>query len=66
MNTMPTDQIANRLMVEVHYYTPFQFCALKEDANWGGTPAPMFYYWGNGYHSTTETSRNAPGVKKAK
>lgn len=22
MNSMPTDQIANRLMVEVHYYTP--------------------------------------------
>ena len=25
MNTMPTDQIADRLMVEVHYYTPYQF-----------------------------------------
>ncbi|MVT08183.1 cellulase family glycosylhydrolase [Chitinophaga tropicalis] len=55
MNTLPTDPIANRLMVEVHYYTPWQFCGLTEDASWGS----MFYYWGNGYHSATETSRNA-------
>ena len=55
MNTMPTDQIADRLMVEVHYYTPYQFCLMTEDASWGN----MFYYWGNGYHSTIEPSRNA-------
>ena len=55
MNTMPTDQIASRLMVEVHYYTPFQFTSLTSDQTWG----KMFYYWGNGYHSTNEPSRNA-------
>lgn len=55
MNTMPTDQIASRLMVEVHYYTPWNFCGMTADESWGS----MFYYWGNGYHSTTETSRNA-------
>ncbi len=55
MNTMPTDTIANRLIVEVHYYTPYQFCLMTSDADWG----KMFYYWGNGYHSTTETDRNA-------
>jgi hypothetical protein len=55
MNTMPTDQIANRLMVEVHYYSPSQFTLLTQDASWGN----MFYYWGNGYHSTTDASRNA-------
>jgi endoglucanase len=55
MNAMPTDTIANRLIVEVHYYTPYQFCLMTEDADWG----KMFYYWGNGYHSTTETDRNA-------
>lgn len=55
MNTMPTDQIANRLMVEVHYYTPWQWCGLTQDESWG----TMFYYWGNGYHSTTDASRNA-------
>ncbi|HEY1202214.1 MAG TPA: cellulase family glycosylhydrolase, partial [Niastella sp.] len=55
MNTMPTDQIASRLMVEVHYYTPWNYCGLTSDESWGS----MFYYWGNGYHSTIEPSRNA-------
>jgi aryl-phospho-beta-D-glucosidase BglC (GH1 family) len=55
MNTLPTDQIANRLMVEVHYYSPFQFCLMNEDASWG----KKFYYWGNGNHSTTDVSHNA-------
>jgi hypothetical protein len=55
MNTMPTDNIANRLMVEVHYYAPWQFCGLTSDADWG----KMFYYWGNGNHSTTDATRNS-------
>ncbi|MCK9205922.1 MAG: cellulase family glycosylhydrolase [Salinivirgaceae bacterium] len=55
MNTLPTDQISNRLMVEVHYYTPWQFCGLDKDADWG----KMFYYWGSGYHSITDVNRNA-------
>lgn len=55
MNTMPTDQIANRLIVEVHYYTPWNFCGLNGDATWG----KMFYYWGKGNHSTTDVTRNA-------
>ncbi|MGF7076082.1 cellulase family glycosylhydrolase [Mucilaginibacter sp. 3215] len=54
MNTLPTDPASNRLMVEVHYYTPFNFAGLSSDASWGS----MFYYWGNGYHSTTDASRN--------
>jgi endoglucanase len=55
MNTMPTDHIADRLIVEVHYYTPYQFCLMQKDENWG----KMFYYWGKGYHSTTDVTRNA-------
>ncbi len=55
MNSMPTDQIANRLMAEVHYYTPYQFCLMTADADWG----IMFYYWGSGYHSTIDPTRNA-------
>jgi endoglucanase len=55
MNVLPTDKIANRLMVEVHYYSPSQFAILEKDADWGN----MVYYWGNGYHSLTDTSRNA-------
>lgn len=54
MNTLPTDTVEDRMMVEVHYYNPWQFAGLTEDASWGD----MFYYWGDGYHSTTDTSRN--------
>jgi endoglucanase len=55
MNTLPLDPVANRLMVEVHNYTPSQFCFLNEDVSWG----KMAYYWGKGYHSTIEPERNA-------
>lgn len=55
MNTLPTDQVANRLMVEIHDYTPSQFCILDKDADWG----KMFFYWGAGNHSTIEPDRNA-------
>ncbi|MEP6611804.1 MAG: glycoside hydrolase family 5 protein, partial [Mucilaginibacter sp.] len=55
MNTLPSDPTASRMMVEVHYYGPYQFCGLTADAPWGA----MFYYWGTGYHSTTDTTRNA-------
>lgn len=55
MNTLPADQIADRLMVEVHYYTPWNFCGMDGDQSWG----KMFYYWGQGNHSTTDVTRNA-------
>ena len=55
MNTMPVDKIVQRLMAEIHYYTPFQFCLLDKDADWG----KMFYYWGKGNHSITDIDRNA-------
>jgi endoglucanase len=55
MNALPQDQAAARMMVEVHYYSPFQFCLMSEDADWG----KMFYYWGTGHHSTIEPGRNA-------
>jgi len=61
MNTMPTDQIANRLIVEVHYYTPWNFCGMNADQSWG----TMFYYWGSGNHSTTDTSRNSTWGEEA-
>ena len=55
MNTLPSDPASNRMMVEVHYYTPYNFCLMDGDASWGN----MFYYWGAGYHSTTDPTRNA-------
>ncbi|MCV9927726.1 cellulase family glycosylhydrolase [Flavobacterium sp. LS1R49] len=55
MLTLPTDQVANRMMVEVHYYTPYNFALMETDQDWG----KMFYYWGADYHSTTDPTRNA-------
>ncbi|THU40516.1 glycoside hydrolase family 5 protein [Niastella caeni] len=56
MNTLPVDNVQGRMMVEVHYYGPSQFCLLFDgDASWG----KMFYYWGAPHHSTIEPDRNA-------
>jgi endoglucanase len=61
MLTLPTDKVANRMMVEVHYYTPWNFCGMEKDETWG----KMFYYWGANYHSTTDTSHNATWGEEA-
>lgn len=34
------------LMVEVHYYTPWNFCGMEKDESWG----KMFWYWGADNH----------------
>jgi endoglucanase len=52
---LPTDKTANRLMAEIHYYTPWNFAGLTKDESWG----KQFYYWGKGFHSSTDTDRNA-------
>ena len=39
---LPTDTIPGRLFMSVHYYTPYQFCGLTEDADWG----KMMLTWG--------------------
>ncbi|WP_281231501.1 cellulase family glycosylhydrolase [Flavobacterium gelatinilyticum] len=61
MTTLPTDKTADRMMVEVHYYTPWNFAGLTKDESWG----KMFYYWGAGNHSTTDTDRNATWGEEA-
>jgi aryl-phospho-beta-D-glucosidase BglC (GH1 family) len=61
MLTLPTDKITNRMMVEIHYYAPWNFCGLDADASWG----KMFYYWGKDYHSTTDPTRNAAWGEEA-
>jgi endoglucanase len=56
MTTMPHDPVPNRMMLEVHSYTPSTFNILTDaDASWG----KMAYYWGAGNHSTIEPERNA-------
>jgi hypothetical protein len=56
MNTLPVDQVPNRMMVEIHNYTPATFTiVLDGDVEWGD----MAYYWGAGNHSTIEPERNS-------
>jgi endoglucanase len=31
---LPHDTLRDRLFISVHYYTPFQFCGLVQDADW--------------------------------
>lgn len=46
MITLPIDPAEDRLIMEIHYYSPWNFCGLEKDENWG----KIFYYWGDGYH----------------
>jgi len=39
---LPKDTVAGRLFISVHYYTPYQFCGLTDDADWG----KMMTTWG--------------------
>jgi len=55
LNSLPADPTPNRLMVEYHNYTPFQFTQLSSDASWGN----MFYFWGPAYHYSGDPTRNA-------
>jgi len=51
---MPEDTVDDRLMMEVHFYTPYNFTLMSEDADWGN----QFYYWGKGNHSPTDSAHN--------
>lgn len=46
MSSLPTDNVENRLIAEVHFYDPYQWTIMSEDADWGKT----FYYWGSENH----------------
>jgi endoglucanase len=32
---LPKDTVPGKLFISVHYYTPYQFCGLEADADWG-------------------------------
>jgi hypothetical protein len=52
--TLPTDKsTSGRLMFEDHFY-PYQYTLMTSDQSWGN----MFYYWGQGNHSTTDVAHN--------
>jgi len=42
---VPNDSVADRLMVEVHYYDPWDFTGLEADASW----ATVKYLWGTDF-----------------
>lgn len=48
------DSVSERLMVEVHFYDPYQFTDMAQDADWG----KVYYYWGNG--NVGNADRTAP------
>lgn len=43
-----------RLMAEVHFYTPWNFAGLTRDESWGN----QFYYWSRDNHATADTAHN--------
>jgi endoglucanase len=40
---LPQDTVPHRLFISVHYYTPWPFCGMTEDASWG----KMATTWGS-------------------
>jgi len=61
MRQLPTDKIPNRMMAEVHYYTPWNFTGMTKDETWGN----MAYYWGKDFHSTTDVAHNSTWGEEA-
>ena len=46
LDKLPKDPTPDKLMLEVHYYSPWQFWGMEKDESWG----KVFYYWGEGNH----------------
>ncbi len=42
MTTIPTDVVEDRLMAEIHFYDPWNFCGMDKDESWGR----MAFFWG--------------------
>lgn len=54
---LPVDNVPDRLMVEIHYYTPWNFCGMTTDESWG----KMAYFWGTEYHVDGSDRNYHPG-----
>ena len=55
MDSLPVDTVPDRMMVEVHFYTPYNFTLMTEDQSWG----KQAYYWGQDFHSASDPDHNA-------
>jgi hypothetical protein len=67
--TIPTDEIADRLIFEAHSY-PYQFALLDQDKlnPWcGGCGDTLYtiYYWGKAYQSQTDINHSSPYEEEA-
>ncbi len=51
--TLPVDDVADRLMAELHFY-PYQFALMETDQGWG----KVFWFWGEENKSLTAPDRN--------
>ena len=59
---MPADPVPNKLVLEVHWYSPANFAILSADASWGNE----WCFWGANYHSQDLPARNAtPNTEEA-
>jgi aryl-phospho-beta-D-glucosidase BglC (GH1 family) len=54
MTAWPKDTVAERLMAEIHYYTPWNFTGMTKDEAWG----KQFFYWGAPNHSSADMAHN--------
>lgn len=45
---LPEDVVEGRLILEVHYYDPYNFCGMQKDESWGN----VAWYWGKDNHKS--------------
>ena len=45
-SVMPKDETPNAMMLEVHFYSPYNFTMMTTDESWGN----QAFYWGSGNH----------------
>ncbi len=58
---MPVDAVADRLMVEIHFYDPYQFALMEDDADWGKT----WWYYGSENHVAGSIHNNGTYMNEA-
>lgn len=58
---LPVDAVADRLMVEIHFYDPYQFALMEDDADWGKT----WWYYGSDNHVAGSIHNNGTYMNEA-
>lgn len=55
--TLPTDPVADKLMLEIHCYDPSDFTIMSEDNQWSAS-TPVKYFWGKDFMTGTNRDCN--------